>query len=87
MLWRGVKTLDAFERIIRLGVEKVAISSAALEYPEFVTEAAKRVGSQSVVAVIDVKKTGLFRRYEVVTNNASKKTGFEPASWAAKLQV
>ena len=82
----GVKTLDAFERIIRLGVEKVAISSAALEYPEFVTEAAKRVGSQSVVAVIDVKKTGLFRRYEVVTNNASKKTGFEPASWAAKLQ-
>ena len=54
-------------------VEKVAISSAA-RIPRFVTEAAKRVGSQSVVAVIDVKKTGLFRRYEF-TNNASKKTG------------
>ena len=82
----GVKTLDTLERIIRLGVEKVAISSAAIENPEFVTEAAKRVGSQSVVGVIDVKKIGLFWRYEVVTYNASKKTGLEPVSWAAELQ-
>lgn len=82
----GVKTVDAFDRIIGLGVEKIAISSAAIENPELVTEAAKRVGSQSVVVVIDVKKTGLFRRYEVVTNNASKKTGFDPVSWAIKLQ-
>ena len=82
----GVKTLDTLERVIRLGVEKVAISSAAIENPEFVTEAAKRVGSQSVVGVIDVKKIGLFSRYEVVTYNASKKTGLEPVLWAAKLQ-
>lgn len=82
----GVKTLNNIERIIRLGVEKVAISSAAIENPDLVTEATKRVGSQSVVAVIDVKKTGLFQRYEVVINNASKRTGFEPASWAAELQ-
>lgn len=82
----GVKTVDAFDRIIGLGVEKVAISSAAIENPELVTAAAKRIGSQSVVAVIDVKKTGLFRRDEVVIINASKRTGIEPVSWAAELQ-
>jgi len=82
----GVHTLGAVERIIRLGVEKVAISSAAVKNPVLLTEAAKRVGSQSVVAVIDVKKTGLFQRYEVVINNASKKTGLDPASWAGELQ-
>lgn len=82
----GVQRLETVERIIRLGVEKVAISSAAVQNPELIAEAAKRVGSQSVVAVIDVKKTGLFRRYEVVTHNGSKKTGLEPASWAAALQ-
>jgi cyclase len=82
----GVKTLDSVEQIIRCGVEKVAISSAAIENPLLLTEAAKRVGSQSVVAVIDVKKTGLFQRYEVVINNASKKTGLDPALWASELQ-
>ncbi|MDA9985688.1 AglZ/HisF2 family acetamidino modification protein [Alphaproteobacteria bacterium] len=82
----GVQTLEAVDRIITLGVEKVAISSAAVKNPELVTQAAKRVGSQSVIGVIDVKKTGLFRRYEVVTNNASERTGLEPASWAAELQ-
>ena len=82
----GVHTSGAVERIIRLGVEKVAISSAAVKNPELLTEAAKRVGSQSIVAVIDVKKTGLFQRYEVVINNASKRTGLEPASWASELQ-
>ena len=82
----GVKTVDAFDRIIGLGVEKIAVSSAAIENPELVSAAAARVGSQSVVAVMDVKKTGLFRRYEVVTMNALKKTGLEPASWAAELE-
>lgn len=82
----GVKSVEQFDRIIGLGVEKVAVSSAAVDDPELVSRAAARVGSQSVVAVIDVKRTGLFRKPEVVTLNASKRTGLEPAAWAAKLQ-
>ncbi|MGA0408506.1 MAG: HisA/HisF-related TIM barrel protein, partial [Limisphaerales bacterium] len=53
----GVKTPEQVEHIISLGVEKVSISSAALERPELISEAAQRVGSQSVVVVMDVKKT------------------------------
>ena len=82
----GVKTVDDFIRIISLGVEKVAVSSAAIETPELLTAAAAEVGSQSVVSVIDVKKIGLFKRYEVVTQNASQNTGLEPSAWAKELQ-
>jgi cyclase len=82
----GVKSVDQIDRIIGLGVEKVAIASAAIDSPDLIKEASSRVGSQSVVAVIDVKRTGLFRNYEVVTMNATRRTGLEPASWAAKLQ-
>jgi cyclase len=82
----GVKSVEQIDRIIGLGVEKVAIGSAAIDSPDLIKEASSRVGSQSVVAVIDVKKTGLFRNYEVVTMNATRRTGLEPASWAAKLQ-
>jgi cyclase len=82
----GVKTVEQFDRIIGLGVEKVAVSSAAVDTPDLIGNAASRVGNQSVVVVVDVKKTGLLRKYEVVTLNATHKTGLEPAAWAKKLQ-
>lgn len=82
----GVNAVDQFDRIIGLGIEKVAVSSAAIHSPELISKAASRVGSQSVVAIIDVKKTGFFKNYEVVTLNATQRTGLEPSVWAAKLQ-
>ena len=56
----GVKTVEQFDRIIGLGVEKVSVSSAAVDNPDLVRRAAARVGSPSVVVTIDVKKFGLF---------------------------
>jgi len=82
----GVKTIEQIERIIALGVEKVAVSSAAVETPQIVAQAAERVGSQSVVAVIDVKSTGLFKKPEVVLHNATVRTGLDPVAFARELQ-
>ena len=82
----GVKTVQQVERIIRLGVEKVAISSAAVERPELVSELAGVVGSQSVVVVLDVKKNTLNGRYEIYTHNASKPTGRAPADFAREIE-
>src|SRR6266851_5390133 len=42
----GVKTVEQVEEIISLGVEKVAISSAAIGNPELIAKAAEVVGSQ-----------------------------------------
>ncbi len=81
----GVRTVAQIEKIISLGVEKVAVSSAAVENPALISDAASRVGSQSVVVVIDVKKSGLLRRYEVVTHNASRRTGLNPIVFASQM--
>ena len=81
----GVRTVAQIEKIISLGVEKVAVSSAAVENPALISEAASRVGSQSVVVVIDVKKSGLLRCYEVVTHNASRRTGLNPIEFARQM--
>ncbi len=81
----GVRTVAQIEKIISLGVEKVAVSSAAVENPALISDAASRVGSQSVVVVIDVKKSGLLRRYEVVTHNASRRTGLNPIEFASQM--
>lgn len=82
----GVKTVEQFERLVALGVEKVAVSSAAVDDPRLISRAAERVGSQSVVVVIDVKTTGILRQSEVVTLNSRKQTGLEPIAYAREVQ-
>lgn len=81
----GVKTVEQIERLISLGVEKVAVSSAAVDDPDLIRRAADRVGSQSVVVVIDVKTTGLMKKPEVVVLNATKRTGLDPVSFASRV--
>ncbi|MFL0658156.1 AglZ/HisF2 family acetamidino modification protein [Cylindrospermopsis raciborskii UAM/DH-MRr] len=78
----GVKTVAQVERIISLGVEKVGISSAAIYSPELISESAKRVGNQSIVVVLDVKKTGSSNQYCVFTHNGKRKTTIDPAAFA-----
>ncbi len=82
----GVKTIEQIENLISLGVEKVAISSAALENPAIIREAANRVGSQSVVVVLDVKKTGILRKYELFTHNGKKSTSLRPVEFAKEAE-
>lgn len=82
----GIKTVDQAERIIGLGVEKVAISSAAVENPELIPIITKRVGNQSVVVVLDVKKNLYADRYEVRTHNGVKKTGKSPSETALQME-
>ena len=70
----GVKTADEAKRIIGLGVEKVAISSAAIEDPRVVASIASEIGSQSVVVVLDVRRRSGSADYEVWTRNALHNT-------------
>ena len=82
----GVRTAEQFQRLVALGVEKVAIGSAAAETPELVADAAEKVGSQSVAVVMDVKKVGPGgREYRVFTYNGTRDTGFDPAAFAARI--
>ena len=52
----GVRDLDDIRNLLKAGADKVAINSAAVKTPEFVQKAAKRFGSQCIVAAIDAKQ-------------------------------
>lgn len=82
----GIKTVEQAQRIFNLGVEKIAVSSLAVEQPGVVAEIARRVGNQSVVVVMDVKKTGFRNRYELFTHNATKSRGLDPVKFAIEMQ-
>jgi imidazole glycerol-phosphate synthase subunit HisF len=70
----GIKTPAQAKRIISLGVEKVAISSAAIEYPELITQITEEIGSQSVVVVLDARKRRSEDNYDVFTHNGQNNT-------------
>lgn len=78
----GVKTVEQIEEIISLGVEKVAISSAAIGNPDLIAKAASVVGSQSIVVVMDVKKVRSHQSYELFIHNGRKETGWNPVEFA-----
>ena len=82
----GVRTAQQAARIIALGVEKVAVSSAAIARPALLREIAQEVGAQSVVLVLDVRR----RRpggYEVFTHNGRRATRIDPVQLAAQAHT
>jgi cyclase len=81
----GVNSVAHAERIIRLGVEKVAMSSAAIENPDLIGGVADAVGRQSVVVVLDVKRD-MFGRYTVCMRNGRVNTKLDPFEIAKSAQ-
>jgi cyclase len=71
----GVKTAEQARRIIGLGVEKVAISSAAIETPALISQAAQEIGGQSVVVVIDTRADARTGEPMVWTHNGTRPSG------------
>lgn len=82
----GIKTIEQAQIIFSLGVEKIALSSAAVENPRIISDLAERVGNQSVVVVLDVKKK-LFGDYEVYTHNGTKKTNINPLEFIKQAEM
>ncbi|EKT3956159.1 AglZ/HisF2 family acetamidino modification protein [Flavobacterium psychrophilum] len=81
----GVKTVEQAQKIFGLGIEKIALSSAVVENPNLITQISERVGSQSVIVVMDIKKK-IFGGYEIYTHNGKKATGLNPVTFAEKAQ-
>lgn len=82
----GVKTVEQAQRIFSLGIEKIALSSAIIDNPQLVAQIAERVGSQSVIVVLDVKKK-LLGGYEIYTHNGKKATGINPVKFAKEIEL
>jgi cyclase len=80
----GVRSVEQAERLVSMGVEKVALSSAAFAEPTLVTRMADVVGGQSVVTVLDVRREKGGRPM-VFTHNGQRATGLSAPDAAALM--
>lgn len=81
----GIKSINQIKRILQLGVEKVAINSAAYTDPEFIREACSVFGSSTIVVSIDVKKN-IFGRYQVYVKGGKENTKLDPLDYALRME-
>lgn len=81
----GVRTVEQAQRIFGLGIEKIAMSAAVVQKPELISEIANRVGNQSVIVVLDIKKK-LLGGYEVYIHNGKKGTGINPIKFVEEVE-
>lgn len=80
----GVTTIDQMRRLYRLGVEKIALNTAAFTDRHLVEAGCKTFGSSSVIASIDTKST-LFGKREVWINGGRVNTKVDPVRYAEQL--
>ncbi|WP_035059535.1 AglZ/HisF2 family acetamidino modification protein [Andreprevotia chitinilytica] len=82
----GVTTVDEMRKLFALGIEKISISSAAIDNPALVRRAAAEFGNQAVVITLDVKKN-FFGKYTVRTHGGSRDTKVDPVTMAREMEA
>jgi cyclase len=81
----GVTSSIQVVELIANGVEKVILNNVVHQDPNVVTESAMKVGSQSVVVSMDVRKDWLGRE-RVFLQNGSENTGIDPVTYARQAE-
>jgi imidazole glycerol-phosphate synthase subunit HisF len=84
----GIRTLDDIRRLLQAGCDKVSINSMAVKHPEFVSDAARKFGSQCIVVNIDPRRVQKDGRevWEVHINGGRIPTGLEAVAWAQEVE-
>ena len=70
----GVRDVDTVERLVGLGVEKVAFGSSSLSDLTQIYKAAHSVGSQSVLGIVNIAKVGMFHKRKIFDSSQRKVT-------------
>jgi imidazole glycerol-phosphate synthase subunit HisF len=77
----GVRSVDDIKDLLRVGADKVAINTAAIQNPKLLKDAVKVFGSQCIVLSIQARqKEG--GKYECLTDNARENSGKDVFEWA-----
>lgn len=83
----GVRDAGLAAEIIALGYEKISISAAALERPDLIAELAARIGTQSTVVTLDLKREGLLGGYRMYSHNATRRHRIDPFRFMNEAQA
>jgi len=86
----GVASIEDMEALIKLGVDKVSINTAAVKTPELIKKASQKFGRDRLVVAIDGRKNpqgSNVPRLEVVIKSGTESTALDIVDWARRVGV
>ncbi len=82
----GITSLEHIRQLLRAGADKVSINTAAYAQPSLVDEAARRFGTQCVIASIDARRSE-DGRYVCYSHAGTVATGRPAEEWGRELEA
>ena len=86
----GIRSVEDFRKILRVGADKIAVNTAAIQRPELISEAAEQFGRQCVVVAMDPRKIGNYPdgspHWEIFSHGGRTATGIDALEWAARAE-
>ncbi len=80
----GMRSIDDITAALRSGADKVAINTACIANPSFISEASKALGSQCIVLSIEAKRRDGW--WEAMTHNGREPSGRDVSDWVLEAQ-
>jgi len=80
----GVRTVEDIRALLLAGADKVSVNTAAVNTPDFVTQAAQKFGAQCIVVAIDAKAVAP-GKWEIFTHGGRTATGIDAVAFAKDM--
>jgi len=77
----GLRSIDDIQHVLRVGADRVALNTAAIERPEFIREAARKFGSSTIAVSIEAKRQA-DGSYSAYVDNGRDNAHREVTEWA-----
>ena len=81
----GLRSLNDISQALNSGADKVALNSAAVKNPRFISEASKTFGSSTIILSIETKKNK-DNEWEIFTGTGREPSGILLKNWINQIQ-
>jgi imidazole glycerol-phosphate synthase subunit HisF len=81
----GIHTDKDVEEMLKLGLKKIYVNSAAVRNPALINKITQKYGSESLLVAIDTRKT--FGSWKVYLNGGKSRTEIDLLNWVEMVQV
>jgi cyclase len=83
----GISSLEDIDLALEAGAHKVSMNSAAVRNPDFVENAARRFGTETITVAIDARRNKTMPSgFELVVSGGTKPGGQDAVTWATRCQ-
>jgi cyclase len=81
----GIHSIEDVEEMLKLGIQKVYVNSAAVRNPELINKTTKAHGSNSLLVAIDTRLS--FGNWKIFLNGGKSRTEIDLLNWVEMCQL